>query len=60
MRVTASVKMILFSYSNKDIKDKEEEEGLTAAWAHRLGGCAKHQPAISPNTEQRHNNAAII
>ena len=31
--VTASVKMIRFSYSNKDIKDEEEEEGLVAAWA---------------------------
>ena len=26
-RVAASVKMIRFSYSNKDIKDEEDEEG---------------------------------
>jgi hypothetical protein len=28
--------MIRFSYSDEDIKIEEEEEGLTAAWAHRL------------------------
>jgi hypothetical protein len=48
--VAASVKMIQFSYSNKDIKDEEEEEGLVAAWAHRLGAAPRAEPATTLNT----------
>jgi hypothetical protein len=33
--------MIRFSCSNEDIKDKEEEEDLVAAWAQRLDARAK-------------------
>lgn len=46
----ASVEMIRFSYSNKDIKDEGEEEGLMAAWAHRLGATPRVKPATTLNT----------
>jgi hypothetical protein len=48
--ITASVKMIRFSYSNEDIKNKEEEEGLIAAWAHRLNAAPSTKRAITLNT----------
>jgi hypothetical protein len=42
--------MIRFSYSNEDIKDEEEEEGLMAAWAHRLDAAPSDEPATTLNT----------
>ena len=42
--------MIRFSYSNEDIEDREEEEGLMAAWAHRLDAAPSVKRAITLNT----------
>jgi hypothetical protein len=41
--------MIRFSYSNEDIKDEGEEEGLMAAWAHRLDAAPRAEPATTLN-----------
>jgi hypothetical protein len=38
--------MIRFSYSNEDIKDEEEEVGLMAKRANRLG--TRQEPSLCP------------
>jgi hypothetical protein len=42
--VTASVKMIRFSYSNEDIKVEEMKGGLMAERAHGLGAAPRDKP----------------
>jgi hypothetical protein len=48
--VTASVKMIRFSYSNEDIKDEEEEVGLMAERAHGRGAAPRAKPMTTLKT----------
>jgi hypothetical protein len=63
LRVTGSVKMIRFSYSNKDTKDEEEEEGWSARHDPYTGCGAKRlvlYHTIGPVAEPRRNTACPV
>jgi hypothetical protein len=42
--------MIRFSYSNKDIKNKEKKEDLITVWAHKLNAALNIKRVITLNT----------
>jgi hypothetical protein len=55
--------MIRFSYSNKDIKEEEEEEGLMAAWSHRLGAAPRAErqvPSEHPSSRLFRNHSRKV
>jgi hypothetical protein len=60
--VTASVKMIRFSYSSEDIKDEEEEMSLMAGCAHGLGAALRAKPmtTLTPADPRQAGIAGVL